>query len=201
MANTVPESGARGLLLCASASLLIGSCGVAGALADFGRTPPAQSPRPQDLSSAQEVAQALAVEVDAALARDPRRRPLAAADVVVSLLLVFAGLQLLGRRPTGPWWLTQACIANALHAVAEATSRIVALFAAQETLVPLLARSVEIAARGSGGPPPSFEPSRLLGVYVLAVAGPALVMVLLYAYLVWRVRRGDVGAVLGAAGR
>jgi hypothetical protein len=190
---------ARALVLCAGLGAGLGTCGIAGGIGGLLHEPTPVTIGAHEARSSEQVAEALSVELEAAIAAAPHRRPLAAANIVVSCLLVGASFLALGRRAAGPWWVTQACAANAIWTIAEAVSRSLALFENADRLVPLLARSVELSPHPTSAPPlPPADPHALLWVYVLAVAVPAGIAILAYSFLVWRVRRPDIRAILVA---
>jgi hypothetical protein len=120
------------------------------------------------------------------LVRSSVRKALAGVNLVVSLLLVVAGVSLLRRRPTAIWWTVQASIANGLFAMADT--------AAQAHV--LSTHWAEIVA----GVPPGMH----AGTVTLVVQQLGLALVLraaVYGYVWFRVRRPDIRRFLAQHAR
>jgi hypothetical protein len=110
------------------------------------------------------------------------RRPLSGANLIVSVLLVIAGVALLRRRPTAIWWTTQAGIANGMLAVGECAAQLVSLRERWNEIVSVAPEHRELGAGIAND---------AIGVVVVV----AVVRILLYVFVVWRVRRPDVRAM------
>lgn len=121
-------------------------------------------------------------------------RALGAINAVVSLLLVFASFTLLARRPTAPWWMTQAALANAAHALLQCTFVAIALKTATSRFSPLIARVV--AAQSPGTPPPTMPAGQDVAMVVVGFAMVTMLLVLVYLGLAWRAGRPDIRATL-----
>lgn len=121
-------------------------------------------------------------------------RALGAINGLVSLLLVFASFTLLARRPTAPWWMTQAALANAAHAVLQCALVALALRNASSRFSPLIARVV--AAQSPGVPPPTTPPGQDIVMVTVGFVSVTALLVLVYLGLAWRARRPDIKAIL-----
>ncbi len=173
----------RALGLLAILLVMLGSCGTVGGALGLEVNP---IPRAADAVSgggeddAAEQAGRKAIEV---LLLSEWRRPLAGANLVVSTLLVVAGVSLLRRRPTAIWWTTQACLANGLLAVAEGVTQTLSLRERWNEIVHLSPAHADVGLSTAN------ETAQ-------AIVVAAAIRLALYAFLIWRVRRADVRGVL-----
>jgi hypothetical protein len=119
--------------------------------------------------------------VDAVL-RSPYRKPVAAADALVSALLLWAGIALFRRRKTAKWWVTQASLANGLLVIVEAVTQWLSIDTHWDDI---LGSDPEVGLAAAN--------AALSTLVLTAVARLAL-----YLWIIWRVRRPDIQAVLAA---
>jgi hypothetical protein len=198
------QRSARALFFLSVVLVVAGSCGSLQSATDaFSRDPPA-SPTPQvsATANATEAGEAAARALVGARATAPLRRTLAATNVVVSSLLLVGGVLLFTRRPSAPWWITQAAIANVLWTIANAVSESLGIVGALPELHALFDQQAraERAADPSGG---FFQPgaAHYIGLaFVLLFAG-AVLRIIVYGWLAWRARRADIGTLIAAAAR
>lgn len=111
--SSPPEPGARVSFVLATLLVFMGSCGAFHGMADLDGvtfdTAAAERVAPEQAAQAERW-----VEVQRTLYNEPNRRPLAAANIVVSAMLVLGGLLVLGRRKSALWWVKHAILANVL---------------------------------------------------------------------------------------
>lgn len=192
--SSVPPRTGRPLAAIALVLTLLGTCGVTSSFANLGtRTPPdlpaVEHPDAAVAAAATDSARAV-VE---ALWTSPFRKALSAASVVTSLLLLVAGGFLIARRPTAPWWIGQAAVANILVTIGEAASQLAGILGASDRLVPLLEQEIAVRRAMHGGDDGGvFEASHVLTIYVVLAVGYALFRIGIFAWLGWRARRPDV---------
>jgi len=131
----------------------------------------------------------------------PARRPLQAANLVVSLMLVGGGMMLFGRRRSAPWWITQAALANILWTLAVRASYHYQLHENAAVLKEVFARQRQAMQADPATPSWMLSTTGLVPHIVMSVVLSTLIPLALWAWVIWRVRRPDVRAVLdGAAG-
>ena len=191
------------MLLVAVVVMLTGTCGVGNGAGGLMEGETAEVPRMLPDGASLEVVEATDAlnEALARSARDaPFRRPLAAANVVVSAMLLVGGILLSLLRRSGPWWVTQAVIANILWTCANATSHIWQLQANSGELRRLL-RALTRAMESD----PELREGRLpfdeLTLTIAMRVGLALIAIAVYLWMGWRVRRPDIEGVLVEAER
>ncbi len=155
---------------------LLGTCGAQHGIADF-----SQTSREIDVDDFDDPQEKVRVELSNTLLEDPRRRPLGAANVVVSLMLVVAAFLLSARRATALWWLRNAIVANVLVIIASVVSHVMQLYANQNALLPVLAEALD---------PPNLEAAPgALTVAVVGVVMTAALNVLFHLFVTWRAHR------------
>jgi hypothetical protein len=170
----------RGLFFLSVILVTLGSCGAATGLVQMQTAPhlPIGSAVDEE-DEAERMAQLMVID---SVLRSPYRKPVAAGDALVSLLLLYAGFSLFRRRETALWWVTQAAFANALVVIVDAATQWYAIDSHWDDIV---------------GPDPDVG---------LVAANAALFTVVLtgvvrlgiYIWVFWRVRRPDVRAALQA---
>jgi len=126
--------------------------------------------------------QAQIMVVDAVI-RSPYRKPIAAADALVSVLLMWAGVALFRRKESARWWVTQAAIANGLLAVIEASTQWLAIDAHWQDILGTDPQ-VGLAAANAA---------------LTTLALTTVARVALYGWFLYRVRRPDIQAALAEA--
>lgn len=120
----------------------------------------------------------------------PLRRPLAAANLVVSFLLILASSFLVLRKSTALWWITQALLANMVWTLGEAVAQCHQLWVQRARL----ARFVATTLPKGQSTMPSTQQMVLTYMAVLLALG--LVRVSVYAWLLRRARSPEVSALL-----
>ena len=176
----------RGLLVLALALTLLGSCGASSGVSQLveGGGPGGVASGGLEAETQQRLAEALA---------DPRARPLAMANLVVSALLLLAGAALLLRRRTAVWWVTQASLANGLWVVLGAASALEHLYATKAELLPLFVFVVQETASSPEAPPgPLPEADVLFSFTVATLLVGALARIAVYIGLAVIVRRPSI---------
>jgi hypothetical protein len=196
-------SGARAVLTVALLCFALGSCGVVrawgeleGARAEVSVGPGRRPERAEVLQASEAFARTLA----AARTGDAHRRFFLWANLVVSGLLLVAWVNLLRRRPTAVWWVTQAAVANLAWTVGDAASAVMAYTSRASSLDRTFlayARALEDAGRLEPGSVAQLEGVRSAAALSTAAVLAAALSSALYAWLVWRVRRPDVAEALG----
>jgi len=174
--------------LVAVALVAVGSC---GGMDSFIRAtggseiPAAPMVSEESDPQASEATENLQRAIQETLSRAPLQETLDGVNVALSLLLVVAGMMLLLRRRNAVWWVTQAAVANALWTAGQMTSQVWQLQASSDELEMVIERH-----EATGGP--------IQGTYYLVAVfvGLALVRVLAYAWVAWRVRRPDVADLI-----
>jgi hypothetical protein len=186
--------------------MILGLAGCWGAFqgvnALAGEPPPRPVVTTADTPNVDEARQAAAAGYQNALDRSPQRKLLAGTNIVVSALFVIGGLLLFSRRPSAPWWITQAVVANVLWVIGDSVSRFAGLLQAWpelEQLYEMQARA-ERAARPEGGFS-EFEAAQPLAVMVTFIVAGAVLRIVLYTWFAWRARRADIGTLIASAAR
>ena len=118
---------------------------------------------------------------------DPHRRPLAAANILVSAMLLIGASLLVARRKSAIWWLRQTALANVIWVGVHLGSVLHHTYANAPELLALL-------DAGTGGLIRSGESRFDWLVVTLIVFGS--INVLAYAFVGWRVGRPDIRAFL-----
>lgn len=193
---------ARALLVLAGALAVVGSCGVTNGIRGLGtvRQPAASEVDAADGRVA-ETSASSAAKLHEVVWDAPLRRPLAAANIVVSVMLVAGAVLLAQRRAAAVWWVTQTAVANALWTASEVARELTRLVGASDELAAVLGRELEarLAARDAT----DVLPADAAGVYMLWLYGAVfaisgLVRIAFYVWVGIRTRRPDVQALLEA---
>ena len=160
----------------------LGSCGLASGVTELSGErvlPPAATGEATTDVERMERSNQRVIEL---LLSSPYRRPLSAANVMVSLLLLATVVQLIRRSGSTIWWVTQAALANGLLAVVETATQV----------WQLTTRWQEATGGGS-------QSGLTATLGVMPGLGMLLAMrLLVYGWILWRVRRPDIRAALGA---
>ena len=195
--------GSRALVVIAVVVMAFGTCGAGNGFVGLTEAGAAEPPRilPADASlEVVEASDALSSALARAAREAPGRRALDAANIVVSGMFLVGGVLLILLRRTAPWWVTQAAIANILWTCAHTASHVWQLAASATELRRLLRGLAEAMASD----PTIREESLPIDELSLTIAmriGLALVVVLAYVWVLWRVRRPDIAGVLDDAER
>lgn len=161
--------------------MFLGSCGACSGVSSYeGISPQAQLAQRERLEAAG--MDEGTVDVQVLLSNDPRRQPLAVANVAVSLLLLIAANALLFRRSWAPWFAQQIAGAKVLLATATAASALVYWYGIRAEIVPFFEAE---------GLPPGSDGFVFVSL-TIAAGVQVLFSAILYAFLAWRVGRGDV---------
>lgn len=155
---------------------LLGTCGAQHGVADL-----SEIDRSADVDEAEDAQVKVRMELSNTLLTDPRRRPLGAANVLVSLMLVVAAFMLSARHRTALWWLRNAMAANVLVIIASVASHVATLYANENALLPVLASALD---------PPDLEAAP--GALFVAAAGvilTACINMSFHLYVAWRAHR------------
>lgn len=150
----------------------IGVIGISRGATELGRTEPPPVPAYMDGEQAEVASHMVKVLFSA-----PYRRPLGAANIVVSALLVWAAALMVGGRKSAGWWASQGLVANILWTLAE-TASYGAAFIANDPA----AKQLNAALAAQAGEP--VGPTVVVAL-VLLMATPYI----LYAFLLYRVQR------------
>jgi len=180
---------------------LLGTCGVMWGVTDMGATPASPSmitaegdgPSLEQLTAEEREAELRATSAALRDAMEPYRRPFAAANVIVSLMLVVGSLMLVRRRPSSLWWIRQAIAANVLWVIAQASGVVVTLHRHAAEILPLAETLLEIQMVSLGIP----EEARAAGApvittFVVATVLWAGVKVLAFLAVGWGAHRPAV---------
>lgn len=114
---------------------------------------------------------------------DPHRRPLAAANIIVSAMLLVGATLLVMKRKSAIWWLRQTVLANLVWVGIHLWSALHHTYANAPELLALL-------DAGTGGLIRSGESRFDWLVVTLIVFGS--INVLAYGFVAWRVGRSDI---------
>lgn len=125
----------------------------------------------------------------------PTRRAATVANLIVSGLLVVAGMLLTLRRSSAGWWTAQALLANLLFTAGDTAATLLFLRGSSAELVPLIERYIGEQSQLAGAAA-DLSAAPTPGQFLMTLGGLAVgygaMMGLIYA-LLWRVsRRADV---------
>jgi len=135
-----------------------------------------------DATDEENLAQARDLVADAVL-RSPYRKPLAGANVVVSILLFWAGFSLIRRRKTATWWVSQGALANAFLVLVESGAQWHAITSHWEEIV---GWNAEIGLTAGN-------------TFLVTLAVTTVMRLAVYAWILWRVKRPDLQTALREA--
>lgn len=191
--------GSRAIVVLAVILIFAGSCGIGNAVT--GLTTDAVVPAaPVPTGASPELDEASAAvqrELARAALEAPYRRPLGAANLVVSAMLIVGGIMLFTRRPSAPWWITQAAVANILWRVGHSSSYLYQLERNADALRGAFARQRQAIEVTPDAQAWMLFTDALVPTMIMHAALSAI-PVALWVWVIWRVRRDDVRAVLGA---
>ncbi|NOY93957.1 MAG: hypothetical protein GXP55_22465 [Deltaproteobacteria bacterium] len=195
----------RTTLRVALIATLLGSCGVANGVGQLSQTSVASDAGPLDASgdpALRDAARETNAVFSELLNQDPLRRVFAAANVGLSLLLAFAGMLLMMRRESAPWWLTQAVIANSLFILAQALAVIWRIHEFSPRLTTTLDTYLRAANPAEAAELGDFAWG-LATTYMMmgTVALWALLRTLIHLLVAWRARKPDVRELLAETQR
>jgi hypothetical protein len=201
--SAIPTS-LRVILMTSFFCTILGTCGLGSSTRSLGTaaipnvTVHAAGSENANITEARED---LANAIFASQATIPGRRFLEVANLIASGLLIFAGFSMLRRRPEAIWWLTQAAIANSLHAVARGASSAAHWWKSAPELAPyfnrlMAAENPEVVNTASQDALPRGE-SFMHTVATMTVIAAAL-EVAMYVVITRRARRPEVRALLEA---
>lgn len=166
----------------------MGSFGISGGIGGLAadRTPEVPASLEPDTQAALEAGRA----AGEAVFRAPLRRPLAAANIAVSALLLIAAWKVATGRPTLRWWVTQGALANAVWTGLETGMYAFALMHHRGEILPLLEQDVaERAAAAPGAPDQLLSAQVAFGTYFVTFALYGLFRIGLYGVMVWLARK------------
>lgn len=165
--------------------VLMGSCGMAKGTQNVGSGPPGA-----DFATGADSVEMAEIEEELARFSPPLRRPLAAANILVSALLLIAAWTVASGRPSRVWWVTQAALANAVWTGLDAGAQVSGLFAEKEELVPLLERALAETGNAAAEAPAWMRDGHtVLYVTTAVLIGHALVRLALYGVAIWLTRQ------------
>lgn len=179
----------------------VGMWGVHRGIVELASGPATAQPESTAATPLEEAEEASSRAVLEVLDGAPLRRPLSAANAVVSALLLVGGFMLFTRRGSAPWLVAQAAVANAVWTGAEITSQITALLASAGQLTNLFDAEITALAHAEASGDLPVDGSHKLGMLVAMVAGVGLARVVLYGWIGLRVRRADIRELIEAAHR
>ncbi|MBC7173982.1 MAG: hypothetical protein H5U40_16190 [Polyangiaceae bacterium] len=127
----------------------------------------------------------------------PYRRPLAAANAIVSAMLLIGSFLLTFRRKSALWWIKNSIAANVLYIFADFSHKTVRLVSAG----PQLYAKIEAYARvyeGLG----AHVGGRAVVIQAIVIAGIiAMISATIHLAIVWRAHRPDIRAFLESDSR
>ncbi len=176
-----PNHGARVSFVLATLLVFMGSCGVFHGVADLEGVHFSTRATEQVAPDQAELAEQM-VEIQRTLYNEPNRRPLAAANIVVSVLLVLGGLFLLARRPTALWLVKQAILVNVVWIALKLGSWLYNTHLHRARLSDLLGGS----AQGDGD----------MQWMIVSMIVASLINLGAHLFIAWRVSRKDIRAFL-----
>ncbi|HJL02138.1 MAG TPA: hypothetical protein RMH85_33095 [Polyangiaceae bacterium LLY-WYZ-15_(1-7)] len=176
--------GARATFMLALFLTLMGTCGVSKGATDLRVAGVDFSSEGEQISPEGAPAAEQLAELQRTLYNDPNRRPLAAANIVVSLMLIIGSFLLTSRRPSAIWWLKQAVLANVVWIVAKLASWLFHSYRNMPELLALLE-----SQRNANGP---IGPEGYLTWMVVGMVLVSLVNLVAHVFVGWRVSREDI---------
>ena len=176
--------GARATFMLALFLTLMGTCGVSKGATDLRVAGVDFSSEGEQISPEGAPAAEQLAELQRTLYNDPNRRPLAAANIVVSLMLIIGSFLLTSRRPSAIWWLKQAVLANVVWIVAKLASWLFHSYRNMPELLALLE-----SQRNANGP---IGPEGYLTWMVVGMVLVSLVNLVAHVFVGWRVGREDI---------
>jgi hypothetical protein len=177
-----PERAAKATLMLALFLTVMGTYGVFRGIRELQGDP--LGPTPELLDAEEQARIEALAELQATFYNEPNRRPFAAANVVLSAMLMLGSAFLVARKPHAVWFLRQAIVANVLWILAKLTSLLWHSFANAPEVEALLA---SIEARGD---PIAAEPSFAMVVGSMIVF--SVFNLVAHVFVGWRVGREDV---------
>lgn len=189
----------RALVIAAALLMITGFLGLGHSIVRLSGEP-AAAPVSQILPGAasitvREASEAYHASMERIAAETPHRRVLDVANLLLSGMLLVASTQLLLLRRSGPWWVTQAVVANIAWTLTFAAAHIYQLLRHAEELRGRL-RTLSEAMRADPQVPGGELPFDELALAIGARVAVAVLAVALYAWIAWRMRRQDVDVVL-----
>ena len=176
--------GARATFMLALFLTLMGTCGVSKGATDLRVAGVDFSSEGEQISPEGAPAAEQLAELQRTLYNDPNRRPLAAANIVVSLMLIIGSFLLTSRRPSAIWWLKQAVLANVVWIVAKLASWLFHSYRNMPELLALLE-----SQRNANGP---IGPEGYLTWMVVGMVLVSLVNLVAHVFVGWRVSHEDI---------
>ncbi len=189
---------ARAALLVSIFMTMLGTCGVANGVAGASQSAIPASSAIEDVAAPEDAfasAQtALAAEV---LWGSPYRRQVAAANAVVSAMLLVGSFLLTFRRPNALWWIRNTIAANLLVIVGGYAHDVARLLAPGPEL-----RAAIDAVLASQGSPPGLDARAAVLSTIVGLGIGVLLRALLHVAILWRAHRPDIRAFIesGAEG-
>ena len=151
MTPEAPRRGKGGILLVALLLTAVGSCGLSHGVRDLSPPPDAEvATGGHDNAELDAASQASAQALFDVLESDPNRSALGASNVVVSLLLIWAGISLVSRRSQSLWWVRQAIWGNALWSAIDTASQIWQIFREFDRVAAAFSAEVAVRSRELG---------------------------------------------------
>lgn len=181
MTEPEPERAAKATLMLALFLTVMGTYGVFRGIRELQGDALGPSAELLDAEE-QERVEALA-EVHSTFYNEPNRRPFAAANVVLSAMLVIGSAFLVGRKTHAVWFLRQAILANVVWIVAKLASLLWHSFSRAPEVKALLA-----ATEARAGP--VAEPS--FAMFVGSMIVFSTFNLVAHVFVGWRVGREDV---------
>jgi len=127
------------------------------------------------------------------LESDPNRSAFGASNLVVSLLLIWAAISLVSRRPQALWWVRQAAWGNGLWSALDTASQVWQLFREFDRVAAAFSEEVAVRSREFG---PEMDPGltggHLVWFLVIVLVGIGTLRVLAYGWFLWRIRQEDI---------
>ena len=183
-----------GVLLVALMLTMVGTCGLS-----YGGRDLAPPEDPSDMeamgdgSPTAAAAEASAMLLMEVLQADPNRRPLGAANMLVSAMLVLGALMLVWRRGSALWWVRQAIYANMVWTALQCGSQVAQLLSESARLSVVFGQEISVRAGelpGDGAAP--LGGGHMVWFLVTVFVGVSLVRLLGYGWFLWRIKRPDI---------
>lgn len=189
-----PRRAKGGVLLVALLLTAVGSCGLSHGVRDLGPPPDAEvAVGGHDNAALDAASQASAQALFEVLESDPNRSALGASNIVVSLLLIWAGISLVSRRPQALWWVRQAAWGNGLWSAADTASQVWQLFREFDRVAAAFSEEVTLRSRELGPEAdPALTGGHLVWFLVIVFLGIGTLRVLAYGWFLWRIRKEDI---------